>query len=154
MGIRTGFRSNETSLANLWRRSRCESSHLAPPFLLCMIPVARPRWIRGGRKEHSVRLISQYRLTTMHTQYSFPLLAFHTGSSPTSSRRPSFPTGVMGMSAWSAVREGTKMGSSLSRWRHVSLAERQDDRSTWYLPSVWLGLAFGPLDLERDPVIL
>lgn len=47
------------------------------------------------------------------TQYSLLLLAFHAGSSPTSSRLPSFPTGVMGISACSSVREGTKMGMIL-----------------------------------------
>lgn len=47
------------------------------------------------------------------TQYNLLLLAFHAGSSPTSSRLPSFPTGVMGISACSSVREGTKMGMIL-----------------------------------------
>lgn len=30
----------------------------------------------------------------------------------------------------------------------------RDESKTWYMPGVWLGLTFGPLDLKRDPVVL
>jgi len=47
------------------------------------------------------------------TQYSLPDFLFHAGSGPTSSRRPSRPMGVTGISPFNPVFEGTKMGNNL-----------------------------------------
>src|SRR6478672_1662364 len=46
------------------------------------------------------------------TQYNLLLFAGHSGSSPTSSHTPSFPTGVIGISPLRVVLDGTMIGSN------------------------------------------
>jgi hypothetical protein len=64
-------------------------------------------------RDLAILLANYIKMKNGHTQYSLPDFLFHAGSGPTSSRRPSRPMGVTGISPFNAVLEGTKIGNNL-----------------------------------------